>query len=61
MFAMELVTSLQDIKAKRDYVNRPLNSCVPLVLPTQLIKLRTRVFIQEVLDPFRVHFKVLTS
>jgi hypothetical protein len=55
MFVMELVTNLQDVKAKQNDANRPLDSNVPLVLPTQLIKLRTGVFIREVLNPFRTH------
>jgi hypothetical protein len=46
MFAMELVASLQDIKAERDDANRPLDSDALLVLLAQLVKLRTDVFIQ---------------
>ncbi|CAM6021880.1 unnamed protein product [Sphagnum balticum] len=34
MFTMELVTDLQDVKAEQDNVNRPLDSDVPLMLPT---------------------------
>ncbi|CAK9210487.1 unnamed protein product [Sphagnum jensenii] len=33
MFAMELVVGLQDVKAKWDDVNRPLNSDASPVLP----------------------------
>jgi hypothetical protein len=55
MFAMELVVDLQDVKAKWDDMNRPFNSNVPSVLPAQLVKLRTDVFIQEVLNPFCTH------
>jgi hypothetical protein len=55
MFAMELVTGLQDVKAERDDANRPLNSDALLVLPIQLVMLCIDVFIREVLDPFHVH------
>jgi len=55
MFAMELVANLLDVKAERDDANRPFESNAPPVLPTQLVKLRTGVFIQEVLDPFQTH------
>jgi hypothetical protein len=55
MFAMELVARLQDVKAKWDDVNRPLNLDALPVLPAQLVNLHTDVFIREVLDPFRTH------
>jgi hypothetical protein len=55
MFVMELVISLQDIKAKRDDANRPLDLDAPLVLLTQLAKFRTSMFIWEVLDLFHAH------
>jgi hypothetical protein len=55
MFAMELVNDLQDVKAERDDMNRPLNSDALPVLPAQLVKLRIGMFIREVLDPFRTH------
>jgi hypothetical protein len=55
MFAMELVIGLQDVKAKPNDRNRPLDSNAPPMLPVQLVKLRTNVFIGEVLDPFRAH------
>ncbi len=55
MFAVELVTGLQNVKAKQDDANRPLDSDASLVLPAQLVKLRTNVFIWEVLDHFRAH------
>ncbi len=55
MFTTELVTNLQDIKAKGDDANRPLDSNVLLMLPIQLIKVYTGMSIQEVLDPFHVH------
>jgi hypothetical protein len=55
MFVMELVISLQDVKVKRDDKNRPFDSNAPPVLHAQLIKLRTGVFIWEVLDPFHAH------
>jgi hypothetical protein len=46
MFAMELVAGLQDVKADWDNTNRPFNSDAPLVLPAQLVKLHTSMFIQ---------------
>jgi hypothetical protein len=52
---MELVVDLQDVKAERDDTNKPLDSDAPLVLLAQLVKLRTSVFIWEVLDIFRAH------
>jgi len=55
MFEMELVAGLQDIKVERNNGNRPLDSDAPPMLPAQLIKLCTSVFIREVLDPFHVH------
>jgi hypothetical protein len=55
MFVMELVVNLQDVKAKQDNTNKPLDSNVPLVLSTQLVKFLTDVFIREVLDPFYIH------
>jgi hypothetical protein len=55
MFVMELGVGLQDVKAEWDDANRPLDSNVPPVLPAQLVKLWTNMFIQEVLDPFRAH------
>jgi hypothetical protein len=59
MFAMELVVGLQDVKAKWEDVNRPLDSDAPPVLPAHLVKLRTNVFIREVLNPFRIHISKL--
>jgi hypothetical protein len=55
MFAMELVASLQDVKAERDDANRPLNLDAPLMLLAQLVKFHTNMFIREVLDLFRAH------
>jgi hypothetical protein len=55
MFAMELVIGLQDVKAKWDNVNRPLDLDVLLMLLAQLVKLCTSVFIREVLDPLCGH------
>ncbi len=59
MFVMELVVGLQDVKAKWDDVNRPLNSDASPVLPAQLVNLYTGMFIREVLDPFRTHISKL--
>jgi hypothetical protein len=36
-------------------MNKPLDSNAAPMLPTQLIKLCTNVFIREVLDPFHTH------
>jgi hypothetical protein len=55
MFVMELVVDLHDIKAKQDDTNRPLDLDASLVLPAQLVKLRTNVLIWEVLDLFHAH------
>ncbi len=55
IFVMELIIDLQDIKAERDNANKPLNSNVPPVLPTWLVKICIDVFIREVLDPFCAH------
>ncbi len=55
MFAMELVVGLQDVKTEQDNVNRPLDSNASSVLPAQLVKLCTDMFIWEVLDLFRAH------
>ncbi len=53
MYAMALVDGLQCIKAERDSDNRASERDVPLVLPTQLVKLRHGAFLKEVLDLFR--------
>jgi len=55
MLVMELVAGLEDVKAEWDGMNRPLDSDAPLVLPAQLVKFHTGVFIYEVLDIFHAH------
>jgi len=44
-----------DVKAERDDNNEPLDRDTLLVLPAQLVSVRTSAFIQNVLDPFRAH------
>jgi hypothetical protein len=55
MFTMELITGLHDVKFEWDNVNKPLNSYALPMLPTQLVKFCTNMFIRKVLNPFRVH------
>ncbi|OWZ17346.1 hypothetical protein PHMEG_0008728 [Phytophthora megakarya] len=55
VYAMILVDGLDGVKAERDGANRGLEQNAPPVLPSQLVRLRHGVFLQDVLDPYREH------
>jgi hypothetical protein len=54
-FAVNLVDGLSVVQAERDADNLPDEKLAPPVMPAEIVKMRTGVFIREVLDPYRVH------
>jgi hypothetical protein len=43
------------VKAERDDTNVALDGEAPPVLPAQLVNIRPGAFVQDVLEPFRIH------
>ncbi len=54
-YAIELVKGINAVKAERDGSNLPRLSNAPPVLPGQVVKLRSGIFIRDVLEPYRAH------
>ena len=54
-YALSLITGLMGVKAERNDSNVALDGEAPPVLPAQLVKLRPGAFVQDVLEPFRIH------
>jgi hypothetical protein len=52
---MSLTTGLMGVKAERDDANVALDGEAPPVLPAQLVNIRPGAFVQDVLEPFRIH------
>jgi hypothetical protein len=52
---MSLITGLMGVKAERDDAKVALHGEAPPVLPAQLVNIRPGAFVQDVLEPFRIH------
>jgi hypothetical protein len=57
MFALTGIVEGFMVQAERDGNNNPLETEAPLVMPADISKLPTRVFISNVLDRFRGHIE----
>jgi hypothetical protein len=54
-YAMSLITGLMGVKAELDNANVALDGEAPPVLPAQLVNIQPGAFVQDVLEPFRIH------
>ena len=54
-FSIDLVVGLCEIQAERNSNNEICEQGSPPVMPGELVLLRTSTFIEEVIDPHRVH------
>ena len=60
-YAIHLISGISRVKAERDNRNKAAPVDAPPVLPYELVKLRTGMFIREVLDPYRVRMQDVWS
>jgi hypothetical protein len=52
-YFMSIINGIEAIEAERDGANQPARVLAPPVLPSSIAKMRTGVFIREVLNPYR--------
>jgi hypothetical protein len=55
IFGISIVTNVSQVQVERDSNNNARELEAPPVMPADLVKIRPAAFIQDVLDPYRVH------
>jgi hypothetical protein len=55
IFGISIVANVSQVEAEHDSNNNARELEAPPVMPTDLVKIRPTAFIQDVLDPYRVH------
>jgi hypothetical protein len=55
IFGISIVANVSQVQAERDSNNNTQELEAPPVMPADLVKIRPVAFIQDVLDPYRVH------
>jgi hypothetical protein len=55
IFAISILADGLQIQAERDSNNNAREFEAPPVMPAELVKIRTGIFIKEVVDQYRVH------
>jgi hypothetical protein len=55
IFGISIVVNASQVQAERDSNNNARELEAPPVMPADLVKIRPATFIQDVLDPYRVH------
>jgi hypothetical protein len=56
IFGISIVANVSHVQAKRDSNNNARELEAPPVMPADLVHIRPVTFIQDVLDPYHVHF-----